>query len=204
VTRSDVIGIMAILETAYPSYYAKSNDRQRVEAVNLWAELFADDDPRLVGAAVKTIIVSGGAFPPSIGEIKNKMHDLTAPSEISETEAWAMVSRACANGIYGYQEEFDKLPPTVQAAVGRPEQLREWAVMDVETVQSVVASNFMRGYKTAQRREKETAMIPESVRELLEGVGKRMTLPQREDRALLEARVEERRALARELLRGDG
>lgn len=175
-TKRDVVGIMALLQTAYPAYYAKQDDQQRMEAVNLWAELFADDDPGLVGAAVKTIIVSGGAFPPSIGEIKNKMHDLTAPAEISETEAWAMVSRACTNGIYGYEAEFAKLPPTVQAAVGRPEQLREWAQMDVETVQSVVASNFMRGYKTAQRREKETAMIPESVRTLLEGVGGRMMI----------------------------
>ena len=175
-TKRDVVGIMAILQTAYPSYYAKQTDQQRMEAVNLWAELFADDNAQLVAAAVKTIIVGGGAFPPSIGEIKNKMHDLTTPSEISETEAWAMVSKACANGIYGYEEEFAKLPPTVQAAVGRPEQLREWAQMDVETVQSVVASNFMRGYKTAQRREKEAAMIPESVRTLLEGVGGKMMI----------------------------
>lgn len=201
-TKRDVVGIMALLQTAYPAYYAKQDNQQRMEAVNLWAELFADDDPGLVGAAVKTIIVSGGAFPPSIGEIKNKMHDLMAPDEISETEAWAMVSRACANGIYGYEAEFAKLPPTVQAAVGRPEQLREWGMMDVETVQSVVASNFMRGFKTAMRREKETAMIPESVKVLLDGVGARM-MPPREDRAVLETRVEERRALARELLRGD-
>lgn len=175
-TKRDVVGIMAILQTAYPSYYAKQNDQQRMEAVNLWAELFADDPAQLVAAAVKTIIVSGGAFPPSIGEIKNRMHDLTAPAEMSETEAWALVSKACANGIYGYETEFAKLPPTVQAAIGRPEQLREWAIMDEETVQSVVASNFMRGYKTAQRREKETALIPDSVKAVLNGVGANLLL----------------------------
>lgn len=175
-TKRDVVGIMALLQTAYPAYYAKQDDQQRIEAVNLWAELFANDDPGLVGAAVKTIIVSGGAFPPSIGEIKNKMHDLTAPAEMSETEAWALVSKACANGIYGYEAEFAKLPPTVQAAVGRAEQLREWAMMDTETVQSVVASNFMRGFKTAMRREKETAMLPDNVKALLEGVGAKMML----------------------------
>ena len=174
--KRDTVGIMAILQTAYPAYYAKQNEQQRIEAVNLWAELFADDPPQLVAAAVKTIIVSGGAFPPSIGDIKNKMHDLSAPAEISETEAWALVSKACANGIYGYEAEFAALPPTVQAAVGRPEQLREWAQMDVETVQSVVASNFMRGYKTAQRRERETAMLPESVKALLECVGDKLML----------------------------
>ena len=175
-TKTDVVGIMAILETAYPTYYAKRDNQQRIEAVNLWADLFADDPAPVVAAAVKAIIVTGGAFPPSIGEIKNKMHDLTTPADLSETEAWALVSKAIRNGIYGYQTEYDKLPPTVQAAVGRPEQLKEWAVMDVGEVESVVASNFMRGYKTAQKRERETAMIPEDVMALLTGVGQKMMI----------------------------
>lgn len=177
--RGDVMGVMAILETAYPQYYSKRDNQQRMEAVNLWAELFADDPAQAVYAAVKAIIVTGGAFPPSIGEIKNKMHDLTAPATLSETEAWALVSKAIRNGIYGYQEEFDKLPPTVRAAVGRPEQLKEWAMMDVGETESVVASNFMRGYRTVQKRDRETAMIPESVRTLISGVTQAM-LPEGE------------------------
>jgi len=175
-TKSDIVGIMAILEIAYPAYYAKRDNQQRIEAVNLWADLFADDHPKLVAAAVKAIIVTGGPFPPSIGEIKNKMHDLTTPAGLSETEAWALVSKAICNGIYGYADEYAKLPPMVQAAVGRPEQLKEWAVMDVGEVESVVASNFMRGYKTVQKRERETALIPADVRDLLTGVGQRMML----------------------------
>ena len=175
-TKSDVLGIMAILETAYPSYYAKQNNQQRMEAVNLWAELFADDQVSLVYAAVKTIIVSGGAFPPSIGEIKNKMHNLTNNGELSETEAWALVSKACSNGLYGYKTEYEKLPPDVQAAVGSAEQLREWAMMDEQTLQSVVGSNFMRGFKTVKKRERELSMLPSDVRMLLDGVSKTMML----------------------------
>ena len=172
--KRDTAGVMALLQTAYPAYYAKQTDQQRVEAVNLWSELFADDPAPAVYAAVKAIIVTGGTFPPSIGEIKNKMHDLTAPASLSETEAWALVSKAIRNGIYGYEQEFAKLPPTVRAAVGRPEQLKEWAMMDVGETESVVASNFMRGYKTVQRRDRETAMIPESVRTLISGVTQAM------------------------------
>jgi hypothetical protein len=175
-TKKDAIGVLAMLQTAYPSFYAKQGEQQLREAVNLWADLFADDNPQVVYAAVKAIIVTGGAFPPSIGEIKNKMHDLTTPADMSETEAWAMVSKAIRNGIYGYQTEYDKLPPTVQAAVGRPEQLKEWAVMDVGEVESVVASNFMRGYKTTMKRERETAMIPADVRNLLTEMGQRMMI----------------------------
>ena len=169
-TKRDTIGLMAMLEAAYPAFYGKQTDQQKMDAANLWADLFADDPAQLVYAAVKSIIVSGGAFPPSIGEIKGRMHDLTAPVGISETEAWALVSKALHNGIYGYQQEFDALPPTVQAAVGRPEQLREWAVMSEDEVQSVVASNFMRGFKMIQKREREQSLIPESVKQVLEGV----------------------------------
>lgn len=166
---------MAILQTAYPAYYAKQSEQQMREAVNLWSELFAAYPAQVVAAAVKAIIVgSPSPFPPGIGEITNKIHDLTTPAELSETEAWALVSNALRNGIYGYQAEFDKLPPTVQAAVGRPEHLMEWAVMDEETVQSVVASNFMRGYKTTRKRERETALIPPDVRELLTSVSAEM------------------------------
>ena len=174
-TKADVIGIMAILETAYPQYYAKRGNQERMEGANLWAELFAADPAPVVAAAIKSIIVSSpNPFPPSIGEIKNKMHDLTTPAEMSETEAWALVSKALHNGIYGYQAEFDKLPPTVQAAVGRAEQLREWAMMDIGEIESVVASNFMRGFKTIQKREREVALIPPDVRELLTGVSAAM------------------------------
>lgn len=173
----DVKGILALLQTEYPASFARLTPQQMVGKVNLWAELFSGDDSALVYAAVKAIIAGEAReFAPSVGEIKNKMHDLAAPSEISETEAWALVAKACSNGIYGYEKEYAALPPTVRAAVGRAEQLHEWALMDEGTLQSVVASNFMRGYKTACRREREVAMLPESVRALLEGVGQKMML----------------------------
>lgn len=164
----DVKGILAVLQAEYPASFSKMDDHQMMAKANLWAEIFENDPAAIVFAAVKAII-SGEPreFAPSAGEIRNKMRDLTAPASLSETEAWALVSKAIRNGIYGSEEEFAKLPPTVQAAVGRPDQLKEWAVMDEETVQSVVASNFMRGYKTAIRRERETAMIPENVRAIL-------------------------------------
>ena len=175
-TKRDTAGLMAMLQTAYPAYYAKQTNQERMEAVNLWADLFANDPPALVYAAVKTIIVSGGAFPPSIGEIKNKMQDLSAPAALSETEAWALVSKAVRNGIYGYREEYDKLPPVVQKAVGTPNQLREWAILDGGELKTVVASNFMRSFRTIQKREKELALIPVDVQKLLAKTAERLML----------------------------
>lgn len=174
-TLSDTAGIMAILEAAYPSYYAKRDKRQKQEAVALWAEMFADDPLDLVGAAVKAYIAGENQFPPSIGTIKARMRELgTTEPELTEQKAWSLVSKACSNGIYGWREEYAKLPESVQKAIGMPEMLREWAMMDTDTVNSVVASNFMRSFRVIQQRERDMSMLPESVKRMLRGASAAM------------------------------
>ena len=176
-TVTDCKGILALLQSEYPQSFTRLDDRQMTAKVNLWAELFAEDDPKLVFAAVKSLLVSNREFAPSVGQIKEKMHSLYSPDTLTEGEAWALVSKACSNGLYGYRAEFDKLPPDVQAAVGRPEQLKEWAMMDADTVQSVIASNFMRSYKAAAHRTKEREMLPENVKTLIAAMTANMALP---------------------------
>ena len=85
-----------------------------------------------------------------------------------------MVSKALTNGIYGWREEYDKLPPMVQRAVGRAENLREWAQMDAETVQSVIHSHFLRAYNAQSNKETKMRKLPENVRGLIEGVTRRI------------------------------
>lgn len=171
---SDTAGIMAILETAYPNYYANRTRQQKQEAVKLWAEMFADDPLDLVGAAVKAYIASDAKFPPNIGEIKTRMRTMVAEPEMTEQAAWALVSRACANGAYHWQEEYDKLPEECQRALGMPETLHQWALMDADTVGSVCASNFMRSYRTILQRKREEMALPDSVKKLLRGVRQAM------------------------------
>jgi hypothetical protein len=87
--------------------------------------------------------------------------------KLSELEAWGMVRKAIRNSIYHSEEEFDKLPKTVQAAVGSHTNLREWAQMDTDTVESVEASHFVRNFRVAQERENEMTALPENIREQL-------------------------------------
>ena len=87
-------------------------------------------------------------------------------------EAWALVSRALRNGYYGANEEFEKLPPLVQKAVGSPGNLRNWAQTDAKSIENVIQSNFMRAYKTVVNREKEVERMPADVRALIENVNK--------------------------------
>ena len=110
------------------------------------------------------------------GQIKEKLTAMQTP-ERTETEAWAMVSKALHNSLYGYREEFDKLPPEVQGAVGNAEMLREWARLDEDEVQTVVASNFQRSYRARARTVREFGKLPASVRETLPALGQFGIMP---------------------------
>ena len=169
--------IMTLLQTEYPQSFAKMDSRMMAAKLKLWASEFQADDYRAVYAAVRAIISGGNReFAPNIGVIRDKMRDFTQTEELTEGEAWALVSKALSNGLYGAQKEFDKLPPSVQKSVGSPNQLREWAVMPAEEVQSVVASNFQRSYRQIKQRERELATLPPSVQKLIGELGSRMTL----------------------------
>jgi len=89
-------------------------------------------------------------------------------------EAWDMVRRAIS--YYHANEAFRNLPPILQKIVGSPNQLREWALMDVETVNSVIQSNFMRSYRAMAAREREYAMLPESTRQLIQSIAVKMDM----------------------------
>ena len=176
-TRDEVIMILSTLKAAYPHAYRGMTRRDGEALINLWIRQFADEDPGQVQAAVDALIATRTAgYSITPGEVKERLHALRTADEMSESEAWALVSKACRNGIHHYREEFEKLPPEVQRAVGAPEQLRDWGMMDEETVGSVVASNFMRTYRTSRQRAKETAMLPQSVRQMLSGLADSMKM----------------------------
>ena len=160
-TRVETIAVLALLKAAYPNFYKGMPQTDLQAVVNLWSLHFAGEDADTVTAAVHTLISSRTeGYPPTIGAVKEQIDNLTAKDALSETEAWAMVSKAARNGLYGYREEFEKLPEPVKKAVGTPEQLRAWAMMPADEVESVVASNFRRSYRDNARREKENRLLP--------------------------------------------
>lgn len=176
-TRDDAIMILAVLKAAYPHSFKDLTRRDGEAMVSLWQMQFASESYQEVSAAVNALIATRTAgYSPTIGEVKEQLYRLHSVDELTEGEAWSLVYKALSNGYYGYQKEYEKLPEVVQRAVGRPEQLREWSQMETETVQSVVASNFMRSYRTMKERAKEAAKLPESVRQMIGGIADNMKM----------------------------
>lgn len=161
-TRDETVNIIRVMVDSYPNY--KPNNLS--ETVDVWHMMLSDYDYNLVSMALKSYILSDkSGFAPAIGQLVAKMHSITQPQELNEMEAWALVSKAIRNSIYNAADEYAKLPPIVQKAVGLPNQLMQWAIDDNYN-ESVVSSNFMRCYRIELAREKELSMLPEDARQI--------------------------------------
>ena len=166
-TRQETGIIMDILTTAYPAFYNGRNAPDMRMTVNLWAEMFAEDDVKIVAAAVKALIATDDkGFPPHIGAVKGRIRQISNPDEMTEQEAWTYIAKALRNSSYNAEEEFSKLPPILQDVVHAPQQLREWARMDEATVQSVVASNLQRNFRAKAQSRRDFEALPKDVQAL--------------------------------------
>lgn len=164
-TLKETIAIMGILKVGYPNFYRNMAKEDAANAVKLWSEMFADEPAQIVAEAVKSLMCTL-KFPPTIADVKEKIQELTQPEQLTEMEAWNLVKKAMNAG--DYTESFNSLPQVIQKIVGSPNQLKQWAFMDMDTVNSVIQSNFMRSYKVMAEREREYAKLPESSRRLME------------------------------------
>ena len=172
-TRQEALAVMAMLKTAYPNFYKDLSKEDISAAVNLWATMFSEESIQVVTEAIKALMCTL-KYPPTIADVKEKIAMITQPLMMTEMEAWSRVRGAIS--YYHANEAFANLPPMLQKIVGSPNQLREWALMDVETVNSVIQSNFMRSYKAKVAQEKEYAMLPSSTKQLIAGLAQKYSL----------------------------
>lgn len=176
-TKAEIVEMFAYIKVAFPNSYKNITDEDKKTVYKLWYKHFKDYPNVVVMNAVDSIIASDtSGFAPTVGKIKEMILKITANNSIDADEAWNMVSSALRNSIYHAEEEFNKLPIEVQAGVGNPNQLREWAQMDSDTVQSVIGSNFKKGYRGRVEEKKEYEKLPSSAKQMIKQLSNGMKM----------------------------
>ena len=155
-----------MVQAAFPNY--KPPDK--TVAVNTWFLMLSDYPYQQVQMALKAYIATDtSGFAPSIGQIIDKMQMINSHAEQNEMEAWSLVSKALRNGNYKSKEEFEKLPDLVKEAVGSPENIHNWAQSDINSVESVIQSNFIKSYRLVVNRQKEIQKLPKEIKDMISG-----------------------------------
>ena len=159
-TRDEAKRIIQIMCTTYPNFHPSN----LTDTVDVWAMVLEDFTYQEISLALKAYILTDtSGFVPSVGALVAKVPRAQA-NELTEMEAWAMVSRAIRNGYYGAEEEFAKLPAVVQKAVGNASNLRQWATTDIGSIESVIQSNFIKTYRSVAKRESDMTKLPENMK----------------------------------------
>lgn len=164
-TRDETVKIIRIMCDCYPNY-KPNNLSETVDVWNMMLEAYRYNQVSIALKAYATSDTSG--FAPSIGQLIGKIQTISQPQELDGMAAWGLVSKALRNGTYGAVEEFNKLPPLVRQAVGMPDNLKNWATSDYQTIETVIQSNFLRTYETVVKRANEINRMPDNIKSLIE------------------------------------
>lgn len=155
--------IIAVMMVIYPNYKPGNTDL----TASTWADILSDYSYEQVNMGLKSYARSStSGFAPSPGQVADIIEQTIHPADLNEQEAWSLVANALRNGIYNSEEEFNKLPETVQRAVGQPSQLRFWA-MDEDWNEEVAKASFQRAYRAETARAAEYRKMPDGIKMLI-------------------------------------
>jgi len=158
--KSETMKVLAILEVAYPQHFKSLSETQKINLGTLWGMMFKNDIYQNVMGSVEIYISNDTkGFFPIIGAIKEQMYNLNNPDQPTELEAWNTVKKVLGKAYYQTIECWDKLSPLVQRAVGSPSELKVWSNENIDTLNSVIASNFQRSYRAIAQTQKENTKI---------------------------------------------
>lgn len=164
-TEEQVGKLLMTIQAYYPNY----NPPDKKITLNAWYIMLAEYSEELVLQALRACIATNtSGFAPDVGQIMSKIQTISQPQELDGMTAWGLVSKALRNGTYGAVEEFNKLPPLVRQAVGIPDNLKNWATSDYQTIETVIQSNFLRTYEAIVKRANEINRMPDNIKSLIE------------------------------------
>lgn len=159
-----------VLVKAMKAVYTNPGFIPDQDAFDVWYSMLKDLDYAIANRAVQMHLQMEES-PPTVAGIRKQSVKLKADEtdDLNETAAWSLVLKAIRRSTYYSEEEFAKLPATVQRAVASPKQLREWATLedvDGKTL-TVIQSNFQRTFRAEQQRERERNKLSPDVLRLM-------------------------------------
>lgn len=164
--RQETTQIITLLAGNYNSIAEKSKEQKQM-MLNTWQECLGDLDYKLVLQAVKKTIIKS-PFPPTIHDIRKYAVELINPIEDRRLEVWDECYKLICRGSVVTQEEFDKHSYICKKFLGSVNQLRSYARSDIDTINTVVKSSFLKQYEILLDRQKEENLLPENLRNIKE------------------------------------
>ena len=164
--RKEIASFMDTLVSLYPGYYNPLTKQQKARVFAVWANSFVNEDAEQAAAGLQAFVnTSTTAFPPSIGQVKEKMYMLFEPPENSAEEAWNAVYNVIHTGCT--PAKYEALPPLAKKAVGSYGQLKSMGQTSEDQLTSVGKNSFLNMYRLVEKRKRAIDSLPDSMKALV-------------------------------------
>lgn len=151
----------SMIANALRTYYPREKILPNEQSMQLWYNQLEDIPYDLAEKALNKWVATN-KWSPSISDIRNAVSEDSAKKDMpSELDAWAQTRLAIRDSSYHAEERFAELPEICQRIVESPDNLRKWAQMDSDTLESVVMSQFLRSHRIVVERMRKEQSAPE-------------------------------------------
>ena len=155
-TREECKTVLKFMVASYATFRPE-NMKEMIDAWYLFLHDF--DFDKIMDSLIVYVHTNDTGFAPSISQLISLTYQDADANDLTEADAWGFVRKAIGRSGNYELEEFDKLPETVQRAVGSASVLHAWA-MDENFNESVVQSNFLKSYREELRKLRINRRIP--------------------------------------------
>lgn len=180
-TVDEMKKILAYLRVSYPKSFEHLKTLEDEEMyLNVWYDIFREEDARLVMAAVRKAVSDNfTGFAPPIGVIRNVMVDLTAAGSMPAEEAWK-IARSFWSSIGSddpreIRADWEQLPESIKR-IYQPEDMVELGFrMSSHEVDAFEKPRFMKAWAEEEKRQRSSVLrLPSISRYALETTGRLM------------------------------
>ena len=176
-SRTEMVQIITLLAGNYETIANKSQQQKEL-MLNTLYECLGDLDYKLVLQAVKKTIIES-PYPPTIHEVrKNAIEFVNPTTQKTGIEAWNEAIKMISNGLYMTEEQFNNYSSEVKRFFGSVNQVRQLAMVDMETINTVTKGQFLKQYDILVQRDKEEKLLPAPMKEMIEGLANKFALPE--------------------------
>ena len=168
-TPQETKKLFAILMVSYPKFYnAEEKDKLRM-TIELWVEMLGDIPFEIVQVAVKKLILES-PFPPAISDVRKQITDIMSnPDDRADAStAWGEVTKAIR--MFGYPrptEALESLSPRTRKVV----ESMGWQEICQAEQAGVVRGQFLKMYEAYTARERQDALLPDSMKKMIRQIG---------------------------------
>ena len=158
------------LADALKTYYPRENFMPNPQALELWFRQLQDLEYMVAEAAIQKWVATS-KWTPTVADIREMALDVTQPMEGDWSTGWEKVQRLIrAKGSYATQKDMEEALDEISLKAVRALGWQKICGIEGDPNPDADRANFRIIYEAEQKRQRETAKMPQRLRDIIHGI----------------------------------